>query len=219
MTEPTCPHCGDTMPNSRRVQCGKPGCRATWQRDRVRVYLAKRRAAGTHKRYTTWTCECVECGAEFTTTSRPKVKYCSTGKDSCEAKARSREYLARDDIGRVSEITAARERRATALLASVTEPPRNTAAYRRALKLDPCAYCGAQPSGGIDHITPAAHHEDRNDVENMAGCCKRCNAIKTDLPLLQALLWIPLSRAYHDQRRILWPKTVVPDLGETPKAA
>lgn len=33
-----CPYCGDPMPNPRRVQCGKPDCKRTFQRDRVRKW-------------------------------------------------------------------------------------------------------------------------------------------------------------------------------------
>lgn len=89
-------------------------------------------------------------------------------------------------------------------------PPRITnrveAAYRRVLRQDPCAYCGDRPAQGIDHIEPAARVVDRKDWTNLTGCCKRCNETKRDLPLLVALPWIPLSRAYHDQRRVIFSR-------------
>lgn len=89
--------------------------------------------------------------------------------------------------------------------AKLTREPtkREVAAYKRALKQDPCAYCGQSPSGGIDHITPRAHDGSRTDWNNMTACCKRCNETKRTLPLLRALLWIPVSRTYHDMRRSL----------------
>lgn len=74
--------------------------------------------------------------------------------------------------------------------------------FRTVLRRDPCAYCGARPSG-IDHIVPTSGG-GANDATNWTGCCKRCNGAKGDLPLLAALQWLPISREYHDLRRVLW---------------
>lgn len=85
------------------------------------------------------------------------------------------------------------------------EPGRfETAAYRRAVRADPCSYCG-NSTGGIDHIDPR-HAAGTDDWSNLAGCCKRCNGAKGTLSLLAALLWLPTSRQYHDLRQTLWPK-------------
>lgn len=79
------------------------------------------------------------------------------------------------------------------------------AAYRRAMKTaDPCAYCGEPTAGGIDHIVPTLGTGDRSDWSNMTASCHRCNAIKRTLPLLSALLWVPVSRSYNDMRRSLF---------------
>lgn len=85
-----------------------------------------------------------------------------------------------------------------------TETRGSIASYKRAIRADPCAYCGEQPCNGIDHIQPTGSTGDRADWTNWIGCCKRCNETKNTLPLLLALPWIPLSRAYHDQRRQLY---------------
>lgn len=213
MTQHTCRYCGDHMSNLKRVQCGKPECKRLHHNARCRPYVnarrAKQRAAGTYKH---WTCmaTCVVCGAGFEST-KSGAKYCSTGKGSCEAKARSVEYKRRGtSISPWHEQHAerAQAKRDAAVLTSVTaEPTRNDiAAYRRALKHDPCAYCGSPPPVGIDHIEPASIHGDRSDWTNLIGCCKRCNETKRDLPLMLALPWIPISRQYHDARRMIFQK-------------
>jgi 5-methylcytosine-specific restriction endonuclease McrA len=80
------------------------------------------------------------------------------------------------------------------------EPSRTVVAqYRKALRCDPCPYCG-EPSESVDHIVPSSMGGE-DSWENMAGTCRRCNSIKGALPLLSALLWAPVCREYHDQRR------------------
>jgi HNH endonuclease len=79
---------------------------------------------------------------------------------------------------------------------------RQQVAYRRALRDDPCAYCGGQ-GGSIDHIDPQAGG-GADAWGNMAGACKRCNSTKAALPLLVALLWVPTATAYHRQRRLFF---------------
>jgi 5-methylcytosine-specific restriction endonuclease McrA len=67
------------------------------------------------------------------------------------------------------------------------------AAYREALRRDPCAYCGgptesrAFPSGTLDHID----HERRGlaDWTNLIGACADCNAGKGTSSLLGFLGW------------------------------
>lgn len=131
-----------------------------------------------------WTRTCTVCLAKFTT-RKPDAKYCSTGNDSCEAQAKSAPTTAR-------------------VLASVIADPTPTQiwAYPRALRLDPCTYCGRE-AGGIDHIQPTSVG-GVDDWTNYAGCCQRCNATKGTLPLLWALRWVPSSREYHDLRREMW---------------
>lgn len=47
---------------------------------------------------------------------------------------------------------------------------------------DPCSYCGG-PGGTIDHIDPVASGGN-NEWTNLASSCRRCNARKSDKPLL-----------------------------------
>ena len=100
----------------------------------------------------------------------------------------------------------------TRLLNITLEPsPLDIAAYKRALRRDPCAYCGTTESSlnprrrsrGVDHIEPVCSG-GADDWTNMTSCCHRCNSAKGDISLLAALLWLPVSRAYHDLRRVLW---------------
>ena len=103
---------------------------------------------------------------------------------------------------------AKRERYAKPLTHRVSFPPdeghRDRANYRRAIRADPCAYCGERPANGVDHIEPTLNTGDRNDWTNWTASCKRCNETKRTLPLLSALPWIPVSRQYHDERRALF---------------
>lgn len=78
-----------------------------------------------------------------------------------------------------------------------------TAAYKRAIRGGPCAYCGTMPCGGIDHIVPTSQGGSR-DWSNLTGCCKRCNELKRTVPLILAVAWLPVTRAYHDMRRRLF---------------
>ncbi len=197
------------MNHARRVQCGKPECYRLWHSQRVKEWQrGYYERTGKHYRNNyrpTYERVCVECGADFCSLKR-EAKYCSTGAGSCEARARSRDYLARD-IGRERR-EAAEERRGAELLASITATPskRDVSRYRWALRFDVCAYCGERPSGGIDHIDHKAG-TGSNDWTNLTGCCKRCNELKATLPLLVALPWIPISREYHRQRRLLFAAT------------
>lgn len=59
----------------------------------------------------------------------------------------------------------------------------HASAYRRVLQGDPCSYCG-EPVAHIDHIQAGGG----NDWSNLTGACERCNARKSDVPLLFALL-------------------------------
>jgi hypothetical protein len=78
--------------------------------------------------------------------------------------------------------------------------------YRKAMKYDPCAYCGGD-GGELDHITAVAVHPEyedvgvgrttrgfrgypgfRSDWANLTGACARCNRQKKTNPLLFTLL-------------------------------
>ncbi len=89
------------------------------------------------------------------------------------------------------------------IAALFAEPSRMQAAkYKRAIRADPCAYCGTTPSG-LDHIAPTSNG-GADDWTNWSGCCKQCNSIKGALPLLAALPWVPVAREYHEYRRRLY---------------
>lgn len=74
------------------------------------------------------------------------------------------------------------------------EPSRaDTVAHRRSIVGDPCAYCGTPSTTpphrrldrGVDHIVPTSAGGD-DDWTNYAASC------------------LPVSREYHDVRRMLW---------------
>lgn len=58
-------------------------------------------------------------------------------------------------------------------------------AWRRILRADPCAYCGARVSGTVDHVVPRC--SGRAGVErwpNLVGACTTCNTSKEATSLL-----------------------------------
>jgi hypothetical protein len=172
---------------------------------------------------------CPICGTEFTPRA-PNQKYCTGAKGKCYRAAMNASYRSvtetvacahcggdfartRGTARRVyctdeCHHAAKRERYRGPVKARATWPPAETrtaiADYRRAVRADPCAYCGDKPANGIDHIEPTGNTGDRSDWTNWIGCCKRCNETKRTLPLLLALPWIPISRRYHDERRRLF---------------
>lgn len=143
---------------------------------------------GEHGR-TTFQCICVVCGTAFTSFVRI-AKFCSTGANSCEAASKS---------------LLPRSLRDSPLFNPHREPTkREVAAYRRVLRNDPCAYCGSEKGGALDHIVPRSEARS-SGWRNLTGACNRCNGIKHTQPLLLALLWIPVVKRYHDLRRQLYP--------------
>lgn len=74
-------------------------------------------------------------------------------------------------------------------------------AYRRALRRDPCSYCG-EPAEALDHIVARAD-SGPDGTSNRTAACHRCNSLKGTLTLLQALPWIPVATEYHEMRRVL----------------
>lgn len=69
--------------------------------------------------------------------------------------------------------------------------------YRKALRRDPCAYCGA-PGGVLDHIEciggSGRKRVTRGDLFNLTGSCAECNGVKRTSPLLHALVAIAIQR-------------------------
>lgn len=59
--------------------------------------------------------------------------------------------------------------------------------YVRALKGDPCSYCGA-PAAEVDHIEPTSLGGDR-DWTNLTACCRSCNPSKGNKPFLLFLAY------------------------------
>lgn len=65
--------------------CGEPDCDAAfYARDMCRNHYKRWRRATNGRNRTTYTRRCTICDHEFTS-FQPTAKYCSTGKDSCEA--------------------------------------------------------------------------------------------------------------------------------------
>lgn len=79
--------------------------------------------------------------------------------------------------------------------------PRTVADYKRALRCDPCAYCGA-PSNALDHIVPRSAGGP-DDWTNRAGACTSCNSSKQSSPLLTFLAWKQARDAFEPWRQIV----------------
>jgi hypothetical protein len=82
-------------------------------------------------------------------------------------------------------------------------------AWRRILRSDPCAYCGAPISGTVDHVEP--RHTRRNGVErwiNLVGACSRCNGSKAAKPLLLFLLAKRSHYGAHHNSATLQPRPI-----------
>jgi 5-methylcytosine-specific restriction endonuclease McrA len=78
---------------------------------------------------------------------------------------------------------------------------RSSAAYCRAMRADPCAYCGA-PSQALDHIVPRSDGGS-NDWTNRTGVCSSCNSTKQQSPLLIFLGWRQARDAFEPWRQIV----------------
>jgi len=87
----------------------------------------------------------------------------------------------------------------------LTMPPRQTplvnAAYQRALRADPCAYCGA-PAEASDHIVPKSHGGP-DDWSNRTAACHACNNSKMQTPLLTFLAWRRARDEFEPWRRVV----------------
>lgn len=163
-----------------------PPCYSTWHR--------QENGRKTFER------ECTHCQKTFTSQSA-FAHFCSTGAGSCEALSKAGGSLPNYGAKLHPRL------RNSPLFNPQREPTASEIfAYKRALRRDPCSYCGGH-GGSHDHIVPcSAGIEDVRDWRNLAGSCRRCNSTKQALPLLRALLWIPISRAYHDMRPLLFPR-------------
>lgn len=98
--------------------------------------------------------------------------------------------------------TAARK---AAVKRLMTWPPKVTVqdvtTYRKALRADPCAYCG-EASEASDHIVPRAS-AGADDWTNRAGACHRCNNMKQSTPLLIFLAYKQTREAFEPWRAIV----------------
>lgn len=151
---------------------------------------------------------CPSCGADFTP-AHPRTRYCSRACSKREERRRYRDrhteraYCKHCGIGfqRVAPRVAGNpkvycstncqyEARSQQYKQRGIKPPLNDrllGAYYAALRLDPCAYCGAT-ADHIDHITPR-NRDGENHWENYTAACASCNATKSDKPLLFFLGW------------------------------
>lgn len=127
---------------------------------------------------------CEWCSTTYCTTVKHQ-RYCTS---SCQGHA---------------EKDRARQRRAEAVLTSVGNwivTDQDFGRYKRAVRSDPCAYCG-EPSTTLDHIISAAR-SGSGDWDNFTAACHSCNSSKGKLSLLPALLVIPHARAARKAREI-----------------
>jgi ribosomal protein L27 len=167
-------------------------------------YCSKRCArAAENRRYRSYEedAECKRCGVAFIRQRGRHLKvYCS---DGCHRLAKAERYSGKPNP-RPSACPHGSSNVATCPACTFFKRVNGAINFRRVLRADPCAYCGQQPCSGVDHIEPADRHSDRGDVDNWTGCCKRCNALKGVVPLLPALLWMPVCAEYHAMRRQLF---------------
>lgn len=167
MTKSTCPYCGDEI-IGRRVQCGKPDCHRQYQNERCRTWGRENRERTYQYGRTTYQRECIICGDTFET-RRKDGRYCGTEAGTC--KQAWPYWLKR-----------------TPLCSPDRQPTRaELVAYRRALRADPCAYCGAE-TRQLDHIEPKANGGP-DGWQNRAGTCASCNGRKQDVPMLIWMAW------------------------------
>lgn len=66
--------------------------------------------------------------------------------------------------------------------------------YYRALRADPCAYCG-ETGGVIDHVVPRSVGGE-NHWQNYTGVCQSCNSSKSNKPLLAFMGWRRAAREF-----------------------
>ena len=154
--------------------------------ERCQRKAEKRRYRERHAEQT----KCKGCGDWFKRSSvdgRPKV-YCTT---DCQHRTRSTTYHDRDDIGR---------------------PNLGTMDYYKALRADPCAYCG-RPGGEIDHIH-ARSNGGEDGWENYSGICKTCNARKGRRSVLNFMLARPLMEQVAAIRGEIPPSDAVTPGGD-----
>ena len=93
----------------------------------------------------------------------------------------------------------------TAATRLLSMPPSLTSAdmanYKRALRRDPCSYCG-QPGEASDHITPKSNRGP-DDWTNRASACHQCNGTKGQTPLLVFLAWKRARDEFEPWRQIV----------------
>lgn len=79
-------------------------------------------------------------------------------------------------------------------------------AFRQALMLDPCVYCGAR-SEALDHIAPKSLGGS-DLLHNRAPVCRRCNSRKTTLSVLQFLWRLQCERDGRTTEQVVAHKFV-----------
>lgn len=146
--------------------------------------------------------DCAECGKRCTpgeNVAQHATKFCGPECKSVWHRVNTEGRMHPDTV------TALRvEKRFERAKGKLLQPPtrKQHAEYRRVVRRDPCGLCGG-PGEALDHIVPKSAGGD-DGMENRSSICRRCNSAKGTLPLLVALTWVPVSRAYHEQRRILF---------------
>jgi hypothetical protein len=190
MEQRTCPVCRQQFTPTHHNQVYCPPTKAKGK-GQARSACA-RRAMNVSYRSDTEQAECKRCGQSFERTrGTSQHVYCS---DECHHEEKAERYAAEP-----CEHGADHRNCPACTFLARAEGSVN---WRETLRADPCAYCGITPANGIDHID--CTNPDRSDRENWTACCKRCNELKRTVPLLLALPWIPTTREYHRQRRLLF---------------
>lgn len=167
MDERICPVClkGFVPTNHNQVYCpGKPGKRSRCAR---RVSNAKRGGWDPSSLPFPEPFDCTQCGEHCIpgeNVAHHATKFCGYDCKMAWHKARLWLESVTDEAGAYQCV-----------------------AYRKAMRRDPCAYCGAD-SQELDHIV-ARSRGGSDDWHNRAGTCSRCNGRKQDVPLLIWMGW------------------------------
>lgn len=131
--------------------------------------------------------DCAQCGQR-----------CVPGEN---VSAHARRFCGRSCVSRWHEHNVEGPARYLALLVRPTDTRRVRAEYMRAMRRDPCAYCG-EPSEALDHLVPRC--DGGPDAwTNRAGACTRCNSTKQSTPFLTFLAWKQARDAFEPWREIV----------------
>lgn len=184
-----CPYCGSLMAR-RRVQCGAPECFRRWNNERTKPHMERWRRARGIKPADPY--DCGHCGKRCV----PGENVVPHASKFCSADCKKRAWAEANPI-EYEPVTALDQ------LERLIETGGNVfhaAEYRRAMRNDPCAYCGA-PATALDHIEPSSMG-GTDDWSNRTAACHSCNNSKWTMPLLLYLGYATTKRAFEPWKQV-----------------